>query len=44
MTSREHRTLQVMSEEKINNEQMALQRNVAISTKVEATSESKKIL
>jgi len=34
----------VISEQKINNELMPLQRNVAINAKIEATSQSKKII
>ncbi len=44
MRADEHPTLEVISEQRINNKQMALQRNVAIVAKAEATNQSKKIM
>lgn len=40
----EHRALKVISEQKIKNEQMALQRNYSISVEAEVTNQSKKFM
>lgn len=40
----EHHALQVISEQQINNKQMALQRNVAITAEAKETSQSKRII
>lgn len=44
MRAREHHTLQVISEQWINNKQMALQRKFSIATKTEVTNQRKCIL
>jgi len=44
LRAHEHRALQVINEQKINNEQMALQRNATSTAEAEATSQSKKII
>ena len=44
MRACEHRALQIISEQQINTEQMALQRNVAIVTEPTMTNQSKRIM
>ena len=44
LRAREHRTLQVISEHQINNEQMALQINAKVAAKTEATNQIKHIM
>lgn len=44
LRAREYRTLQVISEQQINNEKMALQRNVSITAETKVTNQRKHIL